>query len=427
MMAQNVVQRPSVRALLDVLGPGLVTGAADDDPSGIATYSQAGAQFGFSLLWTLLLTYPLMVGIQLASARIGRVTGHGLAANMRAVLPHWAVAGLVLLLLAANTFNIAADLAAMADAMELMGAGPSHVYVTVFGLVSLLLQVFVPYHRYVGFLKWLTLGLLAYVAAVFAVEVPWLTVARRTLLPVFETSSDYITVLVAVFGSTISPYLFFWQAGQEVEELRVRPGHTPLRESPEQAARHLRRMRTDTLIGMGFSNLIAFFIMLTAAATLHVHGITDIRTSAEAAQALRPIAGQLASSLFALGVVGTGLLAIPVLAGSGAYAVAESMGWRQGLHLEVGEARSFYSIIACSILVAILLDLRNADAMRLLLWSAVVNGIIAVPLMAAIMLVASSKRLLGPFVVSRRLKLLGWAATIVMALAAASLLFTLRA
>lgn len=412
-------------ALLDLLGPGLITGAADDDPSGIATYSQGGAQFGFAPLWTLLLTYPLMVGIQLASARIGRVTGRGLAANMREVLPGWAVGALVLLLLIANIFNISADLAAMGDAMELMGAGPSHTYVTLFGLLSLLLQVFLPYQRYVGFLKWLTLGLLSYVAVLFAVDIPWHTVLRDTLVPTLKSGPGYIDLVVAILGTTISPYLFFWQAGQEVEELKVTPHHQPLERAPEQADQHLQRMRTDTLIGMAFSNLIAFFIMATAAATLHAHGITEIRSSADAAQALAPIAGPFAGAMFALGIVGTGLLAVPVLAGSAAYAVADAMRWRQGLYLQLGQARSFYGIIAFSIVVAVLLDLRNVDAMRVLIWSAMTNGVIAVPMMVGVMLVARSRRVLGDFVLSNHLATLGWLGTALMAAASCALLWSL--
>jgi len=422
-VAKQVDRKSKRTAWRDLLGPGLITGAADDDPSGIATYSQAGAQFGFAPLWTLLLTYPLMVGIQLASARIGRVTGRGLAANMRQVMPSWMVVALVLLLLAANIFNISADLAAMGDAMEMMGAGHSQTYVTLFGLVSLLLQVFVPYHRYAGFLKWLTLGLLAYVGVVLFVDIPWWTVLRSTLVPTLQSGPGYANLVVAILGTTISPYLFFWQAGQEVEELTVQPDHAPLKETPEQAVEHLNRMRTDTVIGMGFSNLIAFFIMATAAATLHVHGITEIRSSADAAQALAPIAGHFAGTLFAVGIVGTGLLAVPVLAGSAAYAVADALNWRQGLYLELGQARSFYGIIAFSMMVAVLLDLRDVEAMRVLVWSAMANGVVAVPMMVAVMKVATNGRLLGPFVASHRLAALGWLATALMAASSASLLW----
>ena len=309
-------------AWLKKLGPGLITGAADDDPSGIATYSQAGAQYGFGVLWTMFFTYPLMVGIQVVSARIGVVTGRGLAENMRRSYPLAVTLPLVLLLLIANTINIAADIDAMADAMELVGAGTSHIYSVAFGMGCLLLQIFIPYERYVRILKWLTLSLFAYVGTVFAVDVPWHKVIAGTLLPHLKTQSDYVLLVVGIFGTTISPYLFFWQAGQEVEDKRARNARAHLSDAPENAAKHLKRIKWDTVIGMGFSNLIAFFIMLTTAATLYPAGVHDIQTSAQAAEALRPIAGEFAFAMFAAGIIGTGLLAVPVLAGSAAYAVA---------------------------------------------------------------------------------------------------------
>ena len=317
--------------MLEQLGPGLITGAADDDPSGIATYSQAGAQFGFGLLWTMVFTWPLMVGIQMVSARIGRVTGQGLAANMRRVFPRWVFYPIVFLLVVANTINIAADIAAMGDALRLLVGGRAHWYVIGFGLISLVLQVFIPYQRYVRVLKWLTLSLLAYVAVVFMVHVPWKAAAAGTIFPKVILDADFAMMIVAVFGTTISPYLFFWQASQEVEELRAVPGAMPLVSSNLTEAReHLRRIKIDTYIGMGFSNLIAFFIILSTAVTLHAAGVTNIETSAQAAEALRPLAGELTFLLFAAGIVGTGMLAVPVLAGSAAYAVADSFSGGRG-------------------------------------------------------------------------------------------------
>jgi len=323
------------------LGPGLITGAADDDPSGIATYSQVGAQFGYSILWTTFLTFQLMVGIQIISARIGRVTGHGLAANIRKHYSPWILHSLVCLLLVANTINIAADIGAMAAALKLLIGGPAHLYVIAFALLSLVLQIFIPFPQYAPILKLLTLSLFAYVATVFAVEIRWGEVLHGTIMPLASFGADYVVAVVAVFGTTISPYLFFWQASQEVEEQRAAEGEEPLKEAPEQARAHLRRIKVDTYIGMGFSNLIAFFIILTAAVTLHLHGVTDIETSAQAAEALRPIAGEYAFLLFSAGIVGTGLLAVPVLAGSAAYAVAESFKWPIGLGRKLLEARGF--------------------------------------------------------------------------------------
>jgi NRAMP (natural resistance-associated macrophage protein)-like metal ion transporter len=313
------------------LGPGLITGAADDDPSGIATYSQAGAQFGFNLLWTVLFTYPLMVGIQIVSARIGRVSGHGLATNIRRHYPAWLLYSVVSLLLVANTINIAADVSAMGEALRLIIGGPAQAYAAAFGVVSLLLQIFIPYRRYVRVLKWLTLALLAYVAAIFVVHVPWHQVLLKALAPEMSWKREYITTVVAVFGTTISPYLFFWQASQEVEDQLADPKSRPLIEAPQQAKRNLRRIKIDTYIGMGFSNLVAFFIILTTAVTLNLNGITEIQTSAQAAMALRPIAGEFAFLLFSAGIIGTGLLAIPVLAGSSAYAMAGAFKWKNSL------------------------------------------------------------------------------------------------
>jgi NRAMP (natural resistance-associated macrophage protein)-like metal ion transporter len=407
------------------LGPGLITGAADDDPSGIATYSQAGAQFGFGMLWTLIFTYPLMVGIQMVSARIGRVTGHGLATNIRRHYPGWLLYSIVGLLLVANTINIAADVAAMGDALKLVIGGPSQMYAVGFGLVSVLLQVFIPYSRYVRVLKWLTLALLAYVGTVFVVHIPWTQVAKQGLvLPSLPWTPAFITTIVAVFGTTISPYLFFWQASQEVEELRADTHAHALKHAPREARAGYTRIKLDTYIGMGFSNLVAFFIMLTTAVTLHMHGITEIQSSAQAATALRPIAGNFAFMLFALGIVGTGLLAIPVLAGSAAYAMSGAFRWKNSLEDEPAVAPRFYGIIVVATLAGVGLVFAPIDPIKALYWSAVINGVISVPIMAVMMLMASRVDIMGRLVITRHLKVLGWLCTAVMAIAVAAMFLT---
>jgi NRAMP (natural resistance-associated macrophage protein)-like metal ion transporter len=409
---------------LKKLGPGLITGAADDDPSGIATYSQAGAQFGTNLLWTIYLTYPLMVGIQIVSARIGRVTGKGLAGNIRQFYPAWLLYGIVGLLLIANTINIAADVSAMGDALTLVMHGPQRLYAIFFGVLSLVLQVYIPYSRYVRILKWLTLALLAYVATIFTVHIPWTQVAVSLVVPQVTWDSATITTIVAVFGTTISPYLFFWQASQEVEELEADPTAQALRDAPKQARANFKRIQVDTYIGMGFSNLVAFFIVLTTAATLHVHGIA-IQTSADAANALRPLAGEFAFLLFALGIIGTGLLAVPVLAGSAAYAIAGAFGWKKGLELKPGGAKRFYAIIAFSTLGGIVISFLPLDPIKALYWSAVINGVISVPIMVVMMLMASRTDVMGRFAIPRWLKWLGWLATLAMAIAVIAMFATL--
>ena len=410
---------------LQRLGPGLVTGAADDDPSGIASYSQAGAQFGYGMLWSMFFTLPLMIGIQTVSARIGRVTGHGLAANVRRHYPAWLLYTIVGLLLVANTVNIAADLGAMAAALQLLIGGPAHLYIVFFGLLSLGLQVFIPFPRYAPVLKALTLSLFAYVGTVFVVEVPWSQVLVHTFMPDLAFRPDYFFTLVAVFGTTISPYLFFWQASQEVEEQRAAPGEEPLREAPEQAADHLRRIKIDTYVGMTFSNVVAYFIILTTAVTLHAHGISDIQTSAQAAEALRPIAGEFAFLLFAAGIVGTGMLAVPILGGSAAYAVAESFRWPIGLGLKLMDGLGFYGILIAATLVGVALNFTSIDPVKALIWAAVINGVISVPIMAVMMLMAVRPEIMGRFVVRKRLKVLGWIATVVMALAVAGMTLSL--
>jgi NRAMP (natural resistance-associated macrophage protein)-like metal ion transporter len=406
-------------ALLERLGPGLITGAADDDPSGIATYSQAGAAYGYQMLWTMVLTYPLMTGIQSVAARIGRVTGQGLGANLHDALPGPVSLALIFLLFVANAINIGADLSAMGEAAKLTTGLGGHWWAAGFGLVSLLLQLFMPYHRYVKVLKWLTLVLFAYVAVVLVVKVDWTQVLLGIVRPQVKLDSKLIMLIVAVFGTTISPYLFFWQSSQEVEEIRDDPKAEPLLEEPPVKARaELRRIRLDTLVGMAFSNLIAMVIMVATAATLHAHGKTDIATASEAAEALRPVAGPAAFALFSLGIIGTGLLAVPVLAGSAAYAVAERQGWRCGLENKPWQAWGFYAVIIVAMALGVAVDFSPLDPIKALVWSAVINGVIAVPIMAATMYVASRKDEMGVFVATLAQRIFGWIATAVMAAAA---------
>jgi NRAMP (natural resistance-associated macrophage protein)-like metal ion transporter len=410
------------------LGPGLVTGAADDDPSGIATYSQAGAQFGYSMLWTVLLTYPLMVGIQMVSARLGCITGRGLAANVKSAFPRPVLYAIVGLLLVANTINIAADIAAMGEALRLLLGGSAHVYCVTFGLLCLVLQVFLSYESYVGYLKWLTLALLSYVAVIFTIHVHWNEVVWQLLVPKLAFDHDTIVMIVAVFGTTISPYLFFWQAAQEMEDLRAvsaRGGGQLLPHAQAVARQHLRRIRWDTYLGMGFSNVVAFFIILSTAATLHAAGIANIQTSAQAAEALRPLGGSATFLLFSLGIIGTGMLAVPVLAGSAAYAVTESFDWQSGLAMKLHEAREFYAIIAIATVGGVILNFTRLDPMRALIWSAEINGVIAVPIMAIMMLLAARADIMGRFVVRPKLRRLGWMATAVMAVTVVAMAATM--
>jgi NRAMP (natural resistance-associated macrophage protein)-like metal ion transporter len=426
----RLVRRLGRPQLLQRLGPGLITGAADDDPSGIATYSQAGAAFGLNMLWTVVLTYPLMVAIQAVCARIGRVTGKGLAANLAAVFPRPIVLGLVALLFVANTINIGADLAAMGAAAELLAGRGAQVFSVAFALISLGLQIFVPYHRYVRVLKWMTLALFAYVGVVFTVRIDWGEVALRTLLP-RVSGPDAIVTVTAIIGTTISPYLFFWESSEEVEEVEEEaaaegPGAGPLLLHPDQAPAQLRRILFDNLVGMAVSNVIAFFIMLTTAVALHAHGVTNIQSAEEAAAALRPVAGPLAFVFFAAGIVGTGLLAIPVLAGSVGYAAGELEGWRTGLEAKPAEAVGFYSVIAAAVLVGLAMTWAHVNPIRALFWSAVINGVISVPIMAATMVVAGRRAQMGPFTAHRVLAGLGWLATILIAGTVAAMAWSLR-
>ena len=396
------------------LGPGLITGAADDDPSGIATYSQGGAQYGYDVAWTVLITYPLMVGIQLASARIGRITGKGLTENFSRFCPRWLVLGLVALLVVANVINLGADLNAMGDSAGMILGGPKGAYAIGLGLLSLVLQVWLPYGRYVKILKWLTLSLLAYVGVGFAAHVDWIAAARSVVMPNLHWEKDYATTIVAILGTTISPYLFFWQAAQEVEEIKRVDADKPLRIAPDQAKRNLRRLRVDTAVGMGFSNFIAFFMIVATAATLHAKGIVHIETTSQAAQALEPIAGKFAFLLFGLGVIGTGLLALPVLAGSAAYAVASLLQVRKGLDQPPSGAKTFYAILAAAMLIGLGISASGLNPIKALYWSAVVNAVISVPIMAAVMIAASHAKIVGDLKLPGVWRVLGWLATLAM-------------
>jgi NRAMP (natural resistance-associated macrophage protein)-like metal ion transporter len=403
-----------LRAVVMTLGPGLVTGASDDDPSGIATYSQVGAQFGYGMLWTMLLTYPLMAAIQEVSARIGRVTGCGISANLRRCYPRGLLMAVISLLLIGNIFNLGADIGAMGAAAQLLLPARDWIYIVIFGLVSLLLQVFVPYTSYVKYLKWLTLSLFAYVATAFFVKIHWGEVVHSTLLPHLSWAKEYLTGLIAVLGTTISPYLFFWQASQEVEDLKSTRGDKALKRARRQAPFQLGRIRIDTYFGMALSNVVAFFIILTTAATLHANGQTDVSTAAQAAQALAPLAGKWASILFVCGIIGTGMLAIPVLAGSAAYAVGEAFSWNASLEKKPKEATRFYAVIAVSTLIGIALNFIGINPIKALFWAAVLNGVLAAPLMGVIMHMASSKKVMDKFTVPLYLRIAGWIATAVM-------------
>ena len=417
-------RKPRRRGLLAFLGPGLITGASDDDPSGIATYSQVGAQFGYGMAWIMLFTWPLMAAIQEVSARIGRVTGDGIAGNIREHYPQWLLRVIVVLLLVANIINLGADLGAMGAALGLLVGGPLKLYVVAFAIVCALLEVFVRYERYVSILKWTALSLFAYVATALAVDMPWGRVIYHTLVPSLIWRKDYLVAIVAVLGTTISPYLFFWQSSEEAEDERIDPAAHPLVDAPQEAPAEIGRIRIDTYIGMGFSNLVSLCMIITAAATLNAHGITDIETSAQAAEALRPIAGFLTFAVFAAGIVGTGLLAVPVLAGSAAYAMGEAFGWPTGLSRLPRDAKAFYGTIAIATLIGVFINFVDIDPIKALFWSAVLNGVVAVPLMVVIMVMARQRRVMGSFVVPRPLWSMGWLSTGVMAAAVAAMFAT---
>ena len=395
------------------LGPGLITGAADDDPSGIATYSQVGAQFGYGLGWTMLFSLPFMIVIQEISARIGCVSGRGIADNLRRHYNPWLGRVIVLLLIVANIINLGADLGAMGAALRLLLGGSARLYTVGFGVLCVVAEIFISYAAYAGLLKWLTLSLFAYVAVVFSAHVPWGQAFLATAVPHLSFNHDEAMALVAVLGTTISPYLFFWQSALEVEERRR---HTlpPLCLDTQQAPTQFTRIRVDTTVGMGVSNLIAICIIYATAATLHATGITTIETSSQAAEALRPIAGEFTFVIFATGIIGTGLLAVPVLAGSGAYALSETFSWREGLDRRLLQAKSFYATIAVSTMIGVGLNFTSLDPVKALYWSAVVNGLLAAPVMGVIMLVASNGRIMGRLTLPRYMLIGGWFATGVM-------------
>ena len=421
--------KQSAKKFVQRLGPGLITGAADDDPSGIATYSQAGSQFRFGLVWTLLITTPLMIGIQMLSARIGWVTGEGLAANINKLFPRWFTQTLVGLLVVANTINIAADVGAMGEAVRLLIGGPQALYAVGFGMLCIGTQVFFSYENSVRLLKWLTLALFAYVAVILTVSVPWRQAISESLhpwsfFPKDVSLKDYAAMVVAVLGTTISPYLFFWQASQEVEDSIRRPQEQALRLHPAYVTEHLSRIKQDTFVGMTFSNVIALCIVIATAVTLNQQGITNIQTSAQAAEALRPVAGEFAFAIFALGIIGTGLLAVPVLAGSAAYAVSELYGWKAGLSRGFREAKGFYLIIIAATGMGTLMGYFEVNPIKALVWSAIVNGVISVPIMAALMWIGQSEKLMGEHTISRRHRFFGWAATVVMTFAVVVMVVT---
>jgi NRAMP (natural resistance-associated macrophage protein)-like metal ion transporter len=408
------------------LGPGLTTGASDDDPSGIATYSQAGAEFGYSMLWTMLFSYPLMTAIQEISARIGRVTGKGLAGNLRAYCPRWMAYSIALAVFIANTINIGADLAAMGGALRLLMGGPLLLYTVGIAVLSVLLQIYLSYGAYARMLRWLTLSLFAYAVAAFLAHVQWRTALYQLVVPTIRLDRHYLTTIVAILGTTISPYLFFWQASQEAEEVRSNSEAHPLLERPDQATEEVERIEIDTFVGMGVSNLIGFFIILTCAATLHSSGIRDIGSAQQAAEALRPVAGKLAFVLFSLGIVGTGFLAIPVLAGSAAYAIAGVADWRASLGHPLDRAPRFYAALSAASLLGLAVNFVPIDPMKALYWSAVVNGVVAAPLMAAMIVLASDQRVMGQFRLPMRLRIAGWMCTAVMGISVVGFLVSLR-
>lgn len=414
----------TTKEVLKGLGPGLVTGASDDDPAGIATYSQAGARFGYQTLWIMVFTYPLISAVQITAGAIGLVTGKGLAANLRERFPRWIllmVAGLVFF---TNTINVGADIAAMAAATRLLVPLPSFFLVVLFGLTSLTLEVFVSYQRYARFLKWITFSLLAYVVSGILAKADWPALLRATVLPHITFDAQYLLIFLAILGTTLSPYLLFWQSSQEVEEEKA-AGERPSRKNTKQARQRMIALQRDTSVGMAFASVIAYFVILTCAATLNAHGLKDINSADEAAQALQPFAGRFASMVFAAGILGTGLLAIPVLAGSAAFALGEAMGWKVGLEYQMRRAQSFYGIIALSILGGIGLDVLGINLIDFLVGTALINGIVEVPILALMLLVAQDRRVMGSFALSGPLRFFGWLTVLVMGTAAIGMLITL--
>jgi NRAMP (natural resistance-associated macrophage protein)-like metal ion transporter len=425
-LSTAVPEKEDDQSILGSLGPGLITGASDDDPSGVATYSQAGAKFGFAMLWITLFTLPLMVAIQEISARIGRATGRGIAANLRRFYSSWISYPIIVLLIIANTINIGADIGAMGAAVKMLIGGSPQLYAVLLAVASLVMQIWIPYESYAKVLKWLTLTLLAYIGVAFTVHVPWGHVAKSTLLPPVQWDAAYLALLVAVLGTTISPYLFFWQASQEVQELRDHDDQHALRKAGDsEIHKQLRRIRIDTWVGMTFSNVVAFYIILTTAVTLHTQGITDIQTADQAAAALRPIAGRFASLLFASGIVATGLLAVPVLAGAGAYGLGELLNWPTGLERKPQHAKVFYGIIAAATLLGAGLNFTRLDPIKALIYSALINGVVAVPIMVILMFMMRNPKIMGKLTgESKSLWWFGWLATLVMAAAVIGMIAT---
>ena len=416
--SQDPVVGGSKPRLLGVLGPGLITGASDDDPSGIATYSQAGAQLGFTIPWIMLFSYPLMCAMQEISARVGRTTGHGIAGNLRKHYPNWLLQWTVFLLAIANIINLGADLGAMGDVGEMMTGAPHLLFVLLFAVVCSALQIFMQYTRYVSVLKWLTITLFAYFGTAIMVKIPWGQFAWGFLVPHVTASADFFTIATAVLGTTISPYLFFWQSSQEAEDERIKPHRHPLIEAPQESKHAFQRIRLDTYVGMAFANLVALAIIVTTAATLHVKGVTDIETSQQAAEALRPVAGNFAFLIFSLGIIGTGLLAVPVLAGSTAYAIGEARHWKVGLARKPTEAKAFYAIVAVATLVGMIINFTPLNPIKALYWAAVLNGIVSVPVMVTMLLMAANPKVMGRFTVTGPLRAIGWVATVVMGVSA---------
>lgn len=406
------------------LGPGLITGAADDDPSGISTYSVTGAAFGYMPLWTALFSFPLMCAVQLMCARLGLVTGRGLAGVVRRQFPSWVLWGACLLLIVANVFNIGADLGGMADATEMMTGINSKVWTPIYALLIIALLFFSSYRLIARVFKWLTLVLFAYVVTAFLAQPDWRAVLGATFVPHVQWSSAFLATFVGILGTTISPYLFFWQASQEVEEEQA-SGKVTVKQRRGASDEELRRTRADVFTGMFFSNLVMYFIILTTASTLHAHGKTDIQTAKDAAEALRPLAGNGAYLLFTLGIVGTGILAVPVLAGSAAYAVAEAQSWRGSLEDKPKLSPRFYAVIAVSMLLGLALDFVGFNAVKMLFYSAVLNGVLAPPLIVLVTLLTSNPKVMGERVSSPLLRFLGWATAAIMAAAAIGMFVTL--
>ncbi|HEY3295350.1 MAG TPA: Nramp family divalent metal transporter [bacterium] len=406
------------------LGPGIITGAADDDPSGISTYSVTGAAFGYLPLWTALFSFPLMTAVQLMCARLGMVTGRGLAGVVRRNYSRSVLWGACALLIVANVFNIGADLGGMAEASEMMTGIKSYFWTPVFTLLIISLLFFSSYRQIARIFKWLTLVLFAYIVTAFLAKPDWSAVWRATLVPRVEWSSAFLATFVGILGTTISPYLFFWQASQEVEDERAQ-GRTTVEQRKGATDRELRGARTDVLIGMFFSNLVMYFIILTTAATLHAHGKIHIESAREAAEALRPLAGKGAYLLFTLGLIGTGMLAVPVLAGSAAYAVAEARRWRGTLEDRPGISRKFYAVVAISMVLGLALDFVGFNAVKMLFYSAVLNGVLAPPLIVLVVLLTSKAEVMGTRVSSRPLRYLGWITAGIMTAAAIGMFVTM--